>query len=79
MKEGFMKRIIIYVAWAWEILIGFLLITSAGIFCIVCGSTVEAPGNIGRPATWVLGLLAIVLGGFGIVTAGRTKTGGAGT
>jgi hypothetical protein len=66
-----MKRWIIYLAWAWEILIGVLLITPGGVFCIVCGTTVQAPGYIGRPATLVLGILAIVLGAIGIATAGK--------
>jgi hypothetical protein len=76
-KELFMKRIAIYVAWAWEILIGVLLITPGGVFCIACGATVQAPGYIGRPATIVVGVLAIVLGAFGIATAGGAKIGAA--
>ncbi len=61
-----MKRWIIYLAWAWEILIGVLLITPGGVFCIACGVAVEQPGYIGRPGTMLLGVLAIVLGIFGI-------------
>ncbi len=72
-----MKRLIIYLAWAWEILIGVLLITPGGVLCIACGAAVQAPGYIGRPATMVLGVLAILLGLFGIVTAAGAKLGGA--
>jgi hypothetical protein len=70
-----MRRLIIYLAWAWEILIGVLLITPGGVICIACGQTVEAPGYIGRPATMVLGIVAIVLGAIGIATAGRARAG----
>jgi len=70
-----MKRWIIYLAWAWEILIGVLLITPGGVFCIACGTPVQASGYIGRPATMIFGVLAIVLGVFGIVTAAREKIG----
>src|SRR5271169_5608183 len=59
---GNTMKYILYLAWAWEILIGALLITPGGILCIACGATVEAPGYIGRPATIVLGIVAIVLG-----------------
>ncbi len=72
-----MKRLIIYLAWAWEILIGVLLITPGGVFCIACGTAVQAPGYIGRPATMIVGVLAIVLGGFGVATAGGAKVGAA--
>ena len=66
-----MRRVIIYVTWAWEILIGILLITPGGVLCIACGTTVQAPGYIGRPATMVAGIVAIVLGVFGIVATAR--------
>ena len=69
-----MKRIIVYLAWAWEILVGVLLITPGGVFCIACGTTVQAPGYIGRPASLVIGILAIALGVVGIATAGIGKT-----
>ncbi len=61
-----MKRVVIYLAWAWEILVGVLLITPRGVICIACGTAVDAPGYIGRPATIVLGIVAIVLGAYGI-------------
>ena len=69
-----MKRHIVYLTWAWEILIGVLLITPGGVFCIACGTIVQAPGYIGRPATMVIGVLAIALGAVEIATAGRGKT-----
>lgn len=72
-----MRRLIIYLAWAWEILIGVLLITPGGVICIACGQAVDAPGYIGRPATMILGVVAIVLGAVGIATAGRAKVGAA--
>jgi len=72
-----MNRLIIYLAWAWEILIGVLLITPGGVSCIACGAAVQAPGYIGRPATMVFGVLAIVLGVFGIATAAGAKLGAA--
>ena len=66
-----MRRVIIYLAWAWEILIGALLITPRGVICIACGTTVQAPGYIGRPATILLAIVAIALGVFGIVATPR--------
>ena len=72
-----MKRYVIYLAWAWEILIGGLLITPGGILCIACGQVVQDPGYIGRPATLVLGVVAIVLGIVGIVAARGTEGAGA--
>ena len=73
-----MKRLIIYVAWAWEILIGALLITPGGVLCIACGLPVQAPGFIGETATRVVGVIAILLGVFGIATAGGARTTSAG-
>lgn len=64
-----MKRYAIYLAWAWEILVGVLLITPGGVFCIACGQVVQDPGYIGRPATLFVGVVAIVLGVAGIVVA----------
>lgn len=71
-----MKRWVIYLAWAWEILVGVLLITPGGVWCIACGVAVENPGYIGRPATMVLGVLAIALGVFGIATTAGIQTSG---
>ena len=71
-----MKRSIIYLAWAWEILIGALLITPGGVLCIACGTTVQAPGYIGETATKVIGVIAILLGVYGIATAARARSAG---
>ena len=73
-----MKRLITYVAWAWEIIVGGLLITPKGIVCIACGIPVQAPGYIGETATWVVGIVAVVLGIYGIATAGGTSASAAG-
>ena len=70
-EEVSRRRVIIYLTWAWEILIGILLITPGGVLCIACGTTVQAPGYIGRPATMVAGIVAIVLGVLGIVATAR--------
>jgi len=70
-----MRRFILYLTWAWEILIGGLLITPGGVFCIACGTTVDAPGYIGRSATIIVGVVAIALGVFGFATAGSAKMG----
>lgn len=65
-----MKGLIIKLAWAWEILIGVLLITPGGVLCIACGQIPQAPGYVGRPATIVIGVVAIVAGLYGLVTSG---------
>jgi len=69
-----MRRLILYLAWAWEIIIGGLLITPGGVLCIACGSTVQAPGYIGQTATWVIGVLAIALGIYGFASSGVAKS-----
>ncbi len=69
-----MRRLIIYVAWAWEIIVGALLITPGGVICIACGATVQAPGYIGETATRIVGVVAVVLGVYGIATAGQAST-----
>ncbi len=74
-----MKTLIIRLAWAWEILIGVLLITPGGVFCIACGQILQTPGYIGRPATLVIGVLAILLGVYGLANSGAgAKAAGAG-
>ncbi|HEY6290760.1 MAG TPA: hypothetical protein VI455_04255 [Terriglobia bacterium] len=74
-----MRRWIVYLAWAWEIIVGGLLITPGGIICIACGTPLQAPGYIGETATWIVGVVAILLGVFGIVTAAGARTGSAGS
>ena len=73
-----MRRLIVYLACVWEIVVGALLITPRGIVCIACGSSVQAPGYIGETATWIVGMAAILLGVLGLATAGGAKTGPAG-
>lgn len=73
-----MKRLIIYVAWAWEIIVGALLITPGGIVCIACGTQVQTPGYIGETATRIVGAVAIILGIYGIATAGGPTASSAG-
>ena len=57
---------IIYLTWAWLIIIGGLLITPSGTFCIKCGSL--DIGYIGDTVINVLGIGAIVLGVIGMLT-----------
>jgi subtilisin family serine protease len=54
-----------YLAWAWMILIGGLLITPGGTFCIKCGAL--DPGYVGDPVVNILGVVSIVLGITGLV------------
>jgi hypothetical protein len=62
-------RWIIYLAWAWMILIGGLLITPGGVFCIRCGP--DSPTFIGDIAAIVLGLISLALGIAGIAKVAR--------
>ena len=71
-------RIVRYLAWAWMIIVGGLLITPGGIWCIACGQVVNAPGFIGETAVKVVAVVTIVLGLVGIVTDGRAATASAG-
>jgi hypothetical protein len=73
-----MKTLIIKLAWAWEILIGVLLITPGGVLCIACGQILQAPGYVGRPATLVIGVVAIVAGVYGLATSGAAGKAAAG-
>jgi hypothetical protein len=63
-------------AWAWMIIIGGLLITPGGVFCIACGR--NSAGYIGDTAVLILGLVSLVLGAVGIVGAIRERSGAAG-
>jgi hypothetical protein len=58
-----------YLAWAWVILIGGLLITPGGVLCIRCGPS--SPGYIGDAPVILLGLVSIVAGIAGIVGQAR--------
>lgn len=55
-------------AWAWMIIVGGLLITPGGIFCIRCGGVVQASGYIGDPAVIAIAIVSIVLGIAGFAT-----------
>jgi hypothetical protein len=70
-----MLRIIRAVTWAWIIIVGGLLITPTGIFCIVCGQTLDVAGYVGRPAVTAIGVISIVLGIVGLATMSRSVSG----
>jgi len=70
-----MKRFLYVLAWVWMIIVGALLITPGGIFCITCGATIDASGFIGKPAVFVIGILSIVFGIIGLA-ASKKITGG---
>ncbi len=55
-----------YLAWAWLIIIGGLLITPGGTFCIKCG--MQDPGYIGDVVVNFLGAISIVLGITGVIS-----------
>ncbi|MGZ8946915.1 MAG: hypothetical protein ACXW1W_16025 [Methylococcaceae bacterium] len=55
-----------YLAWAWLVIIGGLLITPGGTFCIKCGF--QDPGYIGDFVVNFLGAVSIVLGIAGLVS-----------
>jgi hypothetical protein len=52
-----------YLAWAWLILIGGLLITPGGVGRIRCGP--QDSGYLGDPVVLVLGLVSVALGAAG--------------
>ena len=54
-------KIVRYIAWAWIIIVGVLMITPRGIECIACGATLNL----------VLAVLSIVLGAVGIYSEFR--------
>lgn len=72
-------RLIRYLAWAWIIVVGGLMITPKGVVCIACGQTITEPGYIGDTARMILAIGAIVLGLVGIVTEGRVGGAARGT
>ena len=69
-----LRRGVVYLAWAWMILVGVLLITPGGVLCIACGSA--ARGYVGDGAVLVLGLGSIGLGIFGIASGVRAGSAG---
>jgi hypothetical protein len=64
-------KIIRYLAWAWIIIVGGLIITPGGVWCIACGQVINQPGYIGQTTVMVLGVGAVLLGLIGIATEGR--------
>jgi hypothetical protein len=71
-------RFVRYLAWAWIIIVGGLLITPGGVWCIACGAVINQPGYVGQTAVMILGIGAIVLGLVGIATEGKAGAGAAG-
>ncbi len=57
-------RWILFLAWAWMILVGGLLITPGGVLCIRCGP--QGPNFIGDIAAIVLGVVSVVFGIVGL-------------
>lgn len=68
-----MRPVLIKLAWAWEILVGILLITPGGVFCIACGQILQTPGYIGRPATLAIGVVSILFGVYGFAKSGAAS------
>lgn len=54
--------------WAWVIVVGGLLITPDGVWCIVCGMPIDAIGFIGYGGVRFLGIGSILLGVVGLIT-----------
>jgi hypothetical protein len=61
-------------AWAWMIVVGGLLITPGGVWCIKCGR--RDPGYIGDTLVNVLGVGAIAIGVTGFVRQMRERSSG---
>ena len=55
-----------YLAWAWLIIIGYIMITPVGPICIACGQPIS------KTTLMVLGGISILLGIVGFAT-GRTQ------
>jgi len=66
------QRIYNYLAWAWMILIGGLLITPGGVLCIRCGPS--NPGYVGDIFVNILGIVAVAFGVIGLVGAIRGRS-----
>ncbi len=54
-------KIVRYVAWAWIIIVGVLMITPNGVQCIACGALLNT----------VLAVISVVLGAVGLYTEVR--------
>lgn len=55
----------------WLLALGILLLTPAGIFCIKCNVSIEAPGYIGDPVVTLLGIGAIIMGLRGLISRSK--------
>jgi Subtilase family len=66
---------IYYLAWAWLIIIGGLLITPGGVICIACGP--GDPGYLGGTVIRVLGVISVAIGLAGLVNQVRGQAGNA--
>jgi hypothetical protein len=66
---------IYYLAWAWLIIIGGLMITPGGVICIACGPS--EPGYVGGTVIRVLGVISVVLGLTGLTNQVRGQSAGA--
>lgn len=56
--------IYVILAWAWIILIGYILVTPIGPICIACGNPIDSS------SVRLLGIVTIILGGIGFILAG---------
>jgi hypothetical protein len=70
-------KIIRYLAWVWVIVIGALMITPKGVWCIACGVVINQQGYIGQTAVMVLGVGAVLFGLIGLATEGKAAAGAA--
>jgi hypothetical protein len=65
-----------YLAWAWLIIIGGLMITPGGVICIACGP--GEPGYLGGTVIRVLGVISVAIGLTGLINQVRGQSAGAG-
>jgi len=63
---------IYYLAWAWLIIIGGLMITPGGVICIACGP--EEPGYIGGTVIRILGVISVAIGLTGLINQVRGQS-----
>jgi hypothetical protein len=63
---------IYYLAWAWLIVIGALMITPGGVICIACGP--GEPGYLGGTVIRVLGGISVLIGLTGLINQVRGRS-----
>jgi hypothetical protein len=61
-----------YLAWAWIIIIGGLMITPGGVICIACGP--GEPGYLGGTVIRVLGVISVAIGLTGLINQVRGQS-----